>query len=281
MKKSQSKITLPAMIGILIVLTSVAMVFFAPLIAPYGQAEFVGNIWDPPSRHALLGLDNLGRDMLSRLLYGGRTSVSLAFVICCISFSVGVTAGFAAAILGRWADMILSRTVDVFMSIPQLIFALVILSALGTSIPVLIGTIATIEATRVFRVSRAVALEIVVLDYVEVARLRGDPIWRIIFLEVLPNALPPLVAEFGVRFCFTLLFVSSLSFLGLGVQPPLADWGTMVRDNALAINLGGMAPIYPAMAISVLAIGINLVVDWYLSLTGSRSEATGTASYGK
>ena len=281
MSQSPIKLTVPATIGLLIVMMGIIIVLFAPFIAPYEQAEFVGNSWAPPSRDALLGLDNPGRDMFSRLIYGGRTSIFLALLICLISFSIGVTGAFAAAIMGRWVDMILSRIVDVFMSIPQLILALVILSALGTSIPVLVATIATIEATRVFRVSRAVALEIVVLDYVEVARLRDDPLWRIIFLEVLPNALPPLVAEFGVRFCFTLLFVSSLSFLGLGVQPPLTDWGSMVRDNALAINMGGWAPIYPALAISVLAIGVNLVVDWYLSQGGIQSEAIGAAVHGK
>jgi peptide/nickel transport system permease protein len=147
-----------------------------------------------------------------------------------------------------------------------LIMALVVLSVLGTSIPVLVGTIAVLEATRVFRVSRSVAMNIAVLDYVEAARLRGEGLWWVMHREVLPNALPPLIAEFGLRFCFSLLFVASLSFLGLGVQPPEADWGSMVRDNATAINFGKVAPLVPAAAIAVLTISINLVVDWLLSI---------------
>ncbi|MGE3150145.1 MAG: ABC transporter permease [Pseudorhodoplanes sp.] len=276
MKISRLRLSIPAVAGILIVLTNVVIVLFAPWIAPHDQADLIGDVWAPPSLDAWLGLDNLGRDMFSRLIYGCRTSVSLVLVICVIAFLVGVTGGFAAAIIGRWFDLVLSRFVDVCMSIPTLILALIVLSVLGTSIPVLIGTISLIEATRIFRISRSVALELVLVDYVEVARTRGDPLWRIIFLEILPNAMPPLVAEFGIRFCFTLLFVSSLSFLGLGIQPPYADWGSMVKENALAINEGGLAPIYPAIAVSTLAIGVNLVVDWYLTLTGRRSEAEGS-----
>ncbi|MGE3993591.1 ABC transporter permease [Pseudorhodoplanes sp.] len=266
------RVTGPAFVGMVIVLANIAIVLFAPLIAPYDQAAFVGDVWAPPSRHALLGLDNLGRDMFSRMMYGGRMSVSLAFVICMLAFFIGVTGGFSAAIAGRWVDLILSRFVDICMSIPTLILALIILSALGTSIPVLILTIAGVESTRIFRIARSVALEVVLLDYVEVAKLRGDPLWKIIFREVLPNTLPPLVAEFGIRFCYTLLFVSSLSFLGLGIQPPMADWGSLVKDNALAINFGGMAPIYPAAAVAILAIGVNLVVDWYISLGRHRAD---------
>jgi peptide/nickel transport system permease protein len=154
--------------------------------------------------------------------------------------------------------------VDVLMAIPTLIFALVVLSVLPPSVVTLVVVIAVLDSTRVFRLSRAVAMDIAVLDFVEVARLRGERLPWIIFREVLPNTLPPLIAEFGLRFCFAFLFLSSLSFLGLGIQPPAADWGGMVRDNANAISFGLIIPLIPAAAIAILTIGVNLVVDWQL-----------------
>jgi len=269
------RLSVSALVGLAIITINIAAIALAPWIAPFGQAELVGDVWAAPNAQSWLGLDNLGRDILSRLLFGGRTSVTLALLITVLSFVIGISLGFAAATTGRWIDIALSRMVDTLMAVPSLIMALVVLSVLGTSIPVLIGTIAVLEATRVFRVSRSVAMNIVVLDYVEAARLRGEGLWWVMRREVLPNALPPLIAEFGLRFCFSLLFVASLSFLGLGVQPPEADWGSMVHDNATAINFGGIAPLLPAAAIALLTIGVNLVVDWFLSIHG-RAHGEGT-----
>jgi len=260
------RLSLTAWIGLAIVVINLLAALLAPVMAPYGQAELVGDVWAPPSGQFWLGLDNLGRDMFSRLLYGARTTISIALVITICSFAIGIITGFAAAILGGWIDTALSRFVDAMMAIPTLIFGLIILSVLGTSIPVLIGTIAILDSTRVFRLCRAVGLNITVLDYVEVARLRGEGLWWVMRREVLPNALPPLITEFGLRFCFAFLFIAALSFLGLGIQPPLADWGGMVRDNAQAINFGEIAPLIPAAAIGQLTIGVNLVVDWLLSI---------------
>lgn len=257
---------LSAIIGALIVLAIGTLALLAPLIAPHGETQIVGDIWLPPSAQHLLGTDSLGRDMLSRLLYGGRTTLALALAIASISFSLGLVSGFAAVILGRWADLLLTRLVDTLMAIPVLIFALMILSVLGSSTPVLIATIALLDATRVFRLARLVAQTIVVQEYVEAARLRGEGLGWIIWREILPNAAAPLLAEFGMRFGFTILFVAGLSFLGLGIQPPHADWGGMVRDNAQAINFGALAPLIPALAIALLTVGINLVVDWLLQL---------------
>jgi peptide/nickel transport system permease protein len=262
------RLSIAAALGFSIIGLNLVAIALAPWIAPHGEADLIGDVWAPPSAQAWLGLDSLGRDMLSRLLIGGRTSVTLALLITIIEFSIGVIAGFTAATAGPWVDFLLSRLVDTLMSIPQLILALIVLSVLGTSIPVLIGTIAILEATRVFRLSRAVAMNISVLEYVEAARLRGEGLWWIMRREMLPNAMPPLIAEFGLRFCFALLFIASLSFLGLGIQPPNADWGSMVRDNATAINFGGIAPLVPAGAIAFLTIGVNLVVDWFLSIHG-------------
>jgi peptide/nickel transport system permease protein len=260
------RVSVGALVGVVIVALNLSAAMLAPLIAPYGQADLVGDVWAPPSADFWLGLDSLGRDMFSRLLYGARTTISIALLITVCSFAIGIVSGFTAAVVGGWIDIGLSRCVDAVMAIPTLIFALVILSVLGTSVPALVGTIAVLDSTRVFRLCRAVGLNIAVMDYVEVARLRGEQLWWIMRREVLPNALPPLITEFGLRFCFAFLFIAALSFLGLGIQPPLADWGGMVRDNAQAINFGGLAPLIPAAAIAQLTIGVNLVVDWFLSI---------------
>ena len=256
-----------ARVGVVIIAINILAAIFAPLIAPYPETELVGGPWDPPSSAMLLGADHLGRDMLTRLLYGARTSIAIAFAITLLSFAIGMTGGFFAAVVGGWADNVLSRLVDALMAIPTLILALLVLSVMGTSVPVLICVVAVLDATRVFRLSRAVAMDVAVLDFVEAARLRGEGMWWLMRREVFPNTLPPMVAEFGLRFCFAFLFIAALSFLGLGIQPPWADWGGMVRENAQAITYGIAAPLVPATAIALLTVGVNLVVDWVLSTT--------------
>ncbi len=182
---------------------------------------------------------------------------------CCPSL-LGRLCGFFAATLGGWTDLVLSRLVDILMAFPTLIFALMVLSVVGTSITALILVIALLDSTRVYRLSRAVAMDIEVMEFVEAARLRGEGIWWLMRQEILPNAMPPLVAEFGLRFCFVILFIATLSFLGLGIQPPAADWGSMVRENSGAITFGILTPLWPAGAIAFLTVGVNLVVDWFL-----------------
>jgi peptide/nickel transport system permease protein len=266
MRIAGHKVPVTAYIGAFIVLLALIAILFAPWVAPYPQTKIVGGVWDPPSAHDLLGTDSIGRDMLSRLIYGGRTSVTIALVATTLTMIIGVGLGFLAVATNRVVDNILSRIIDVMLAMPILIFALMVFAVLGTSIPIMIITISTLESTRVFRLARAVAMNITVLDYVQVARLRGEGVGWVIFREILPNALPPLIAEFGLRFCFTFLFIASLSFLGLGIQPPAADWGSMVHDNAQAISFGGYAPLFPAGAIALVTIGVNLIVDWLLSI---------------
>jgi len=266
MKVFGKEVPLSAAIGMLLVAVIAMASLCASLIAPHGETETVGDVWMMPGAGHWLGTDSIGRDMFSRLLYGGRTTLGLALAITLLSFAFGIVTGFAAAVLGRKVDQVLSRIVDTLMAMPVLIFALMILSVLGTSTPVLIGTIAILDSTRVFRLARLAAQGIAVQEYVEAARLRGEGLAWIIRREILPNAVPPLLAEFGMRFGFTILFVAGLSFLGLGIQPPYADWGGMVRDNAQVINFGGIAPLVPAAAIALLTIGINLIVDWLLSV---------------
>jgi peptide/nickel transport system permease protein len=247
---------------------------FADWIAPFPEEETVSATWDPPSADYLLGTDNIGRDMLSRLIFGARMTIGVALVTTILSFILGTVTGFLAAVGGQVIDQALSRLVDVMLSIPLLIFALIILSMFGSSIPTLIITIAVLDSTRVFRLSRAVAMNLVVMEYVEVARLRGEGLWWVMRREILPNALPPMISEFGLRFCFNFLFVAGLSFLGLGIQPPFADWGGMVRDNAKAISFGLPAPLWPAFAIAIMTVGVNLVVDWILSINSRPSGAS-------
>ena len=236
----------------------------APVIAPYGEREIVGGEFLPWNSTHLLGTDSLGRDMLTRMIFGARNTVGIAFATTALAFFVGALLGLLAAVVGGWLDQGLSRMVDILMAIPALIFSLLLLTIFGTSILSLILVIATIDATRVFRLARSVAQGIVVMDYIEAARLRGEGLWRLITREILPNAMAPLVAEFGLRFCFVFLAISALSFLGLGIQPPTADWGSMVRENATLITFGDITPLLPAGAIALLTVAVNFVVDWKL-----------------
>ncbi|MGD0184528.1 MAG: ABC transporter permease [Roseiarcus sp.] len=268
------KLSVWAQIGLAIVAINLFAALFAPLIAPYGQADIVGDAYADPDVYHWLGLDNLGRDIVSRLIFGARLSIGLSLVITMLSFAIGIIAGFGAAVAGGWADMALARLVDLLLSMPTFIFAMVILSVAGSSFPALIFTIAILDSPKVFRLARSVAMNLVSLEFVEAARLRGEGWWWIVTREILPNAVPPLTAEFGLRFCFTFLFIATLSFLGLGVQPPDADWGGMVKDLRDMISLGSVVPLYPAAAIAILSIGVNFVVDWMLSIH-SRGQGEG------
>ncbi|MDJ0609658.1 MAG: ABC transporter permease [Kiloniellales bacterium] len=261
-----------ARFGMAVIVFYVFIAIFGPMLTPYGESEIVGAEFEPRGGEFVLGTDNLGRDMMTRLIYGARNTIGIAFVTTCLAFAIGGMAGLMASVLGGWVDNALGRIVDVLMAIPPLIFGLLILTILGTSIPVLIVVIAVLDSTRVFRLTRAVSMNLVVLDFVEAARLRGEGIGWIMRREILPNAMPPLVAEFGLRFCFVFLFISALSFLGIGIQPPTADWGSMVRDNATLINYGDITPLLPAGAIALLTVGVNFVVDWFLHKTSGLKD---------
>ena len=237
---------------------------FAPVFAPFGETEVVADLYEPWSETYRLGTDQLGRDVLSRLIYGARNTVGIALATTILAFLLGGTLGLIAATLGGWMDLVLSRIVDVMMAIPQLIFALLLLTIVGANMVNLVLVIAFLDSTRVYRLARAVAMNIVVMDFVEAAKLRGEGLWWIIRQELLPNSLAPLIAEFGLRFCFVFLLIASLSFLGLGVQPPTADWGSMVRESATLISYGDITPLIPAGAIALLTVAVNFVVDWML-----------------
>jgi peptide/nickel transport system permease protein len=267
------KPTPSAWFGLVVMAFFMVVVIFTPWLAPYEESANIGGTWDEPSATSWLGGDQIGRDMLTRVMYGSRMTIAVALAITSLSFLIGIVLGFISAVLGGWVDIFFTRLVDVMLSIPSLIFALIILGVFGSSIPVLILTIAVIDSTRVFRLARALGMNLSVMEYVEAARLRGEGLWWVISREILPNARAPLVSEFGLRFCFNFLFIAGLSFLGLGIQPPYADLGGMVRENAAAINFGMMAPIYPAATIALLTVSVNLVVDWMLSIDARPSGA--------
>ncbi|MGB6117171.1 MAG: ABC transporter permease [Mesorhizobium sp.] len=264
-----------ALIGLIFTALFLFAALFAQFIAPYGLGEIVGDVWAPMSAAHWLGTDNLGRDLLSRIIYGAQTTIFIAVLSTALSFTLGSVLGFAAAVIGGWFDTIVSRFIDLIMAIPTLIMALVVLSVLPTTVTVLILVMGLLDSTRVFRLSRAVAVDINVMDYVEAAKLRGEGTGWIIFREILPNALSPLISELGLRFIYAVLFLSTLSFLGLGVQPPAADWGGMVKENKDGIVFGIPAALIPAAAIAVLAISVNLVADWILNRTTSLKGGRG------
>ena len=264
---------LSAKLGLVTITAYLVVAIFAPIIAPYSETEILGGAYELWSEKYPLGTDNLGRDMLSRLIFGARNTIGIALAAVVIAFAIGGVTGMLVAILGVWYDTIISRIVDALMAIPGLVFALLILTILGTSIPTLVLVIAVLDSTRVYRITRASAMNVAVMDFVEVAHLRGEGLWWVIRKEILPNIMAPLLAEFGLRFCFVFLFIAALSFLGLGIQPPTADWGSMVRDNATLINYDDITPLLPAACIAVLTVAVNFVVDWLLhKSSGLRSD---------
>jgi peptide/nickel transport system permease protein len=272
--RTLKKAPLSAWFGMIVIALYIFVALFAPWIAPYGEAQVVSQtpfeLW---SATHWFGTDQLGRDMFTRLLYGARNTIGIALATTLLAFAIGGGLGIIASIFRGWVDQLLSRAVDALMAIPQLVFALILLSIVGSSVPNLIIIIAVLDSTRVFRIARSVAMNIVVMDYVEAAKLRGEKLGWVLFREILPNIMPTMVAEFGLRFCFVFLTITALSFLGLGIQPPTADWGSMVRENATLITYGDITPLLPAGAIALLTVAVNFVVDWFLHMTsGLRDE---------
>lgn len=293
-KKLFRSMPLTASFGILVIILYAITAIFAGSIAPYGESEILGaanvlaggDIMAGGDPAYPLGTDQIGRDILSRLIFGARNTVGIAFITTCLAFFIGGSLGFLAATLQGWLDQLLSRSVDVLMAIPSLIFALLLMTIasvwsikLGVPLTIfMVLIIAVIDSTRVYRLARAVGLNIVVMDYIEAAKLRGEGLGYLVFKEILPNAMAPLLAEFGLRFCFVFLTIAALSFLGVGIQPPLADWGTMVRDLGPFINFAAfiptaaVSPLLAAGAIALLTVAVNFVVDWMLHKTSGLQE---------
>lgn len=263
-------------IGACIISFWIVIIFIGPLIAPYHEADILDEAlfivpgsdnpypdtdFQPPSKVVFLGTDYLGRDTLSRILFGARTTIGISLAACFLAYLVGVTLGIAAAVSGNVLDMVLSRINDAFLSMPTIMLGLIVIAAIGSTIPILIILTGFIYATSVFRIARALGQDVMVSDFVEAARVRGEGLWWIITREILPNIVMPLATDFGLRLVWIILFISALSFLGLGVQPPMSDWGSMVKENLSGLTYGAIAPLVPALAIATVTISINMIVD--------------------
>lgn len=254
-------------LGIVVVGFWLFIAIFGQFLAPFGENDLPFpddySEFQPPRAGAPLGTDVEDRDIMSRIMYGAGRTIGISFIATTLAYFVGVILGIGAAVSGPRVDMVLSRINDAFLSLPTIMLGLVVVAAVGSSIPVLIATAGLIYATVVFRLARAIGMEIMVMDYVESAKARGEGTWWIITREIWPNARMPLITDFGLRMIYVILFISSLSFLGLGVQPPQADWGSMVRENLGALQYGqSVIPVLaPALAIATLTVAINLIVD--------------------
>jgi peptide/nickel transport system permease protein len=248
-------------IGLAIVAVMVLIALFGPVVAPHGPTEFVGIPNSGPSSHALFGTDVIGRDVFSRFLYGGRSVLGLAIAATVVGIVLGTIIGLAAAYLSGTVDEVLMRTADVFLAFPQIVFALLLVSAFGPKLYLLVLTVGITHAPRVARVMRGAALQVVERDFVKAAEAVGESRWRILFSELLPNVTSPLLVEIGLRLTYSIGLVAALSFLGFGLQPPNADWGLMVNENRLALSVQPWGVALPVLAIALLTIGTNLVTD--------------------
>ncbi|MBV9331940.1 MAG: ABC transporter permease [Alphaproteobacteria bacterium] len=261
-RKRPARIKLGGAVGALIIVIWIVIALFGPLLSPHDVGAVVDtDVFGDFSRAFPLGTDYLGRDMLSRIIFGTRYTIGIALAATVLAVIAGGTLGMLAAVSGGWIDAALSRSFDALISIPSLMFGLVAIAALGPSIPVLIGTAAVIYTPGAFRIWRSLAVNVNAMDYVVVAKARGEGKTYLIREEILPNVIAPVLTDFGLRFVFAVLLLSSLSFLGLGIQPPDADWGSLVRENMTGLSEGAPAPVVAAAAIASLTIGVNLIVD--------------------
>ena len=274
---SKFRLSTAGWIGAVFVCYWVFIAIFGQLLAPYGENDLPFpddySEFQSPRAGAWLGTDVDDRDVLTRILYGAGRTIGISFAATMLAYFVGVVLGIGAAVAGSRVDMVLSRINDAFLSLPTIMLGLVVVAAVGSSIPVLIVTAGLIYASVVFRLARAIGMEVLVMDYIEVAKVRGESMWWIITKEIWPNAAMPLISDFGLRLIYVILFIASLSFLGLGVQPPHADWGSMVRENLGAFQSydGSLVPVLaPAIAIATLTVGINLIVDDISAHAGGR-----------
>lgn len=249
-------------IGLALVIFWIAAAIFGRYFAPYPPGAFVSEeVFAGSSGSFLLGSDFLGRDVLSRLLVGAQYTVGLSAIAVVIAVCLGTGLALTASVGPRWLDELLSRAMDTLISIPSKIFALVLVAAFGTSLVLLTLIVSITYVPGNFRIARSLAVGLARLDYVEVARARGEGRLHIALTEILPNMIRPLSADIGLRFVFIVLLLSGLSFLGLGLQPPDADLGSLVRENVSGLGEGALAILVPAAAIASLTVGVNLLID--------------------
>ena len=248
-------------IGLALVLLLFGCALIGPFFAPYAPTEFVGPPYEKPSADSPLGTDNLGRDVLSRFLWGGRSILALAVLSTALGVVLGVAVGLVAAYARNALDDVLMRAMDVILAFPQIVLALVAVATVGPKLWLLVLVVGITTAPRVARVVRGAALDVVERDFVRAAEGIGVPRTKILFGEVLPNVTSPLVVETSLRLTFSIALISALSFLGFGLQPPAADWGLMINENQLSITVQPWAVVLPTAAIGLLTVGTNLVTD--------------------
>lgn len=268
------KINAVGVFGFLVIFLWAMVAIFAPYLIPHPVGEIVDfDYFGPMTSELWLGSDYLGRDVLSRILMGARFTVGISLAAVAIACTCGVVLGMCAAVIGGWFDAALSRFLDAVNSIPSKLFGLVVVAAVGSSIPVLIVTLSVIYTPGAYRFARALAVNVNTMDFVTVARVRGESLFYVIGSEILPNIIRPVLADLGVRFVFIVLLLSGLSFLGLGLQPPNADWGALVRENIGGLPFAAPAVIFPSLAIASLTISVNLLIDNLPQKIRDRSEA--------
>ncbi|HTN48695.1 MAG TPA: ABC transporter permease [Burkholderiaceae bacterium] len=260
------------LIGLAIVAFWILAAIFGPALLSRTGAAGGGAVFAPISAEHWFGTDYLGRDMLARVIEGARYTVGIAFIATVLASGTGTLLALTAAASGRWIDATLSRVLDTLTAIPSKMFALLIVAGFGSSIPMLVLAAGIIYVPGAYRIARSLAVNINALDYVTVARARGEGTLYIMLREILPNIIGPMLADLGLRFVYVVLLLASLSFLGLGVQPPMADWGSLVRENIGALAEGGASVIAPSLAIASLTIAVNLVID---NLPGRRARERG------
>jgi peptide/nickel transport system permease protein len=247
--------------GVCLVAFVLLVALLGPYLAPHAPTAPVGNPLAAPSGRALLGTDFLGRDVLSRLLYGGRSVIGLALVATLLAYAAGLTIGLIAGYSRSKVDPALMRSVDVMLAFPPLLFLLVLITGAGSSIGVLVIGVAAIQAPAISRIVRTATLEVSVRGYVEAAIARGERAVAVIFREVLPNILAPVLVDSGLRFTYSILIIASVNYLGLGLQPPSSDWALMISENREYISVNAWAVLAPAAMIALLTIGVNLTGD--------------------
>jgi peptide/nickel transport system permease protein len=252
----------PGLLGLAVLLAWMLAALIGPSLMGQGGADMgAGDVFAGISAKHWLGTDYLGRDMLARVIEGARYTVGVALLATVAASSTGTVLALLAASSAPWLDGALSRGIDTLTSIPSKMLALIMVAAFGSSLPMLILTAAIIYVPGAYRIARSLAVNINAMDYVVVARTRGEGRLYIMLQEILPNIVNPMLADLGLRFVYVVLLLASLSFLGLGVQPPAADWGSLVRENIGALPTGGAAIIAPALAIASLTIAVNLLID--------------------
>lgn len=248
-------------IGVFLFLAILAVALFGPLVAPYSPTEFVGKTFEMPSSVAKLGTDNLGRDVLTRVLYGGRTVFSLALTATVVGMVLGIVLGMFAAYSRRITDEITMRLLDVVMAFPHIVFVLLIVAALGPKPYLIALAVAIGHAPRVARVARGATLEIIGRDFILASEALGVAKWRIMLTELFPNITSPMFVEFGLRLAYSIGTIAALSFLGFGLQPPAADWGLMINENRIGIAIQPYAVGVPVVMIALLTIAVSLAAD--------------------